>query len=150
MEDEWVKKWVVRVSLMYLSNGYITEWFDLMECKVCNYGGDDDPIQLEKIVEVEKIAEGSMYKGKVVDYQEFSEMIGKVEIINTTSEDDHILDSLDSGREKFNELIKNTWSKDDSENLKQLIRQEQERELQKMISFESKKKKNIFSNFNIK
>jgi hypothetical protein len=55
-----------------------------------------------------------MYKGNILNYSEFEGIINKEgeEIINSSEEDYHILDSLESGRNKFNELIKNTWSEE--------------------------------------
>lgn len=103
-DGKWIKKWLIRVSHMTLSNGYRTEWFDFKECEVyeCEDGDIEDGDMLD---------DGSMYKGKVVNYTEFLEVIEKegLEVIDTSEEDYHILNSLEEGKEKFNELIKNTW-----------------------------------------
>tara|TARA_B100000427_G_C15334389_1_gene518321 strand:+ start:462 stop:797 length:336 start_codon:yes stop_codon:yes gene_type:complete len=106
---EYVKKWMVKVDHVYLSNGFTTEWFDLKECEVYDYGGDDEYIE-----EGDMLDDGSMYKGKIVNYSEFEDMISEEgeEVTDTSGEGYHILDSLESGREKFNELIKNTWSQE--------------------------------------
>lgn len=66
MKEEWVQKWIVRVEHKFLSNGYITEWFNFQECEVYDYGGDDESIE-----DGDMLDDGCMYKGKIVNYTQF-------------------------------------------------------------------------------
>jgi|TARA_B110000240_G_scaffold58614_1_gene66679 hypothetical protein len=103
MEEKWIKKWIVKVDHMYFSNNFVIEGFELHDCDWL----DEDNWEYGDILD-----DGTMYNGEVVDYDTLCTIMEEkdIEHIDSSEENLHFLDTLEEGRKKYNELIKNTWS----------------------------------------